>query len=174
LFHNQYDKSSFFEDVKFKDINDVLNQLLYDLCDKKIHKDEYMSNKNLEDLRFCMTSRKLLVVVDDVGSTETSYFKDTKSHCKSKVLVICQNWQILEDHVNEDGKVDMTLFNEEQGMELFISHAFGNANIITNDFLDLSKEIVKACCGLLLSLEVMGGFLCTKHKLELRKVSPHL
>jgi hypothetical protein len=28
-----------------------------------------MSNKDLEDLRFCMTS-KLLVVVDDVGSTK--------------------------------------------------------------------------------------------------------
>jgi len=60
--------------------------------------------------------------------------------------------------VNEDGKVDMTLFNEEQGMEIFISHAFGNARIITNDFLDLSKEIVKACGGLPLGLEVMGGF----------------
>jgi hypothetical protein len=45
-----------------------------------------MSNKDLEDLRFCMTSRKLLAVVDDVGSTKnlevfaTSCFKDTKSH----------------------------------------------------------------------------------------------
>jgi hypothetical protein len=29
-----------------------------------------MNNKNLEDLRFCMTSKKLLVVVDDVGSME--------------------------------------------------------------------------------------------------------
>jgi len=29
-----------------------------------------MNNKNLEDLRSCMTSRKLLVVVDDVGSME--------------------------------------------------------------------------------------------------------
>jgi hypothetical protein len=75
--------------------------------------------------------------------------------------------------VNEDGKVDMTLFNEEQRMELFISHAFGNARIITNDFLDLSKEIVKAFGGLPLSLEVMGGFLRTKHKLELWKVSSH-
>jgi len=72
-------------------------------------------------------------------------------------------------NLGRDGKVDMTSLNEEQGMELFISHAFGNANIITNDFLDLSKEIVKACGGLPLSLEVMGGFLCTKHNLELWK-----
>jgi ABC-type glutathione transport system ATPase component len=33
LFHNQYDKSSFLEDVKSKDnINDVIKQLLYDFC----------------------------------------------------------------------------------------------------------------------------------------------
>jgi hypothetical protein len=69
--------------------------------------------------------------------------------------------------VNEDGKVDMILFNEERGMELFISHAFGNASITINDFFNLYKEIVKACGGLFLSLEVMGGFLRTKHKLEL-------
>jgi hypothetical protein len=40
------------------------------LCDKKLHKDEYMSNKDLEDLRFCMTSKKFLVVVDGVSSIE--------------------------------------------------------------------------------------------------------
>ncbi len=69
--------------------------------------------------------------------------------------------------MNEDGKVDMILLNEERGMELFISHAFGNASIITNDFFKLYKKIVKARGGLLLSLEVMGGLLRTKHKLEL-------
>ncbi len=41
LFHNQYDKSSFLEDVKSKDnINDVIKQLLHDLCGKSLCKDE--------------------------------------------------------------------------------------------------------------------------------------
>jgi ABC-type Mn2+/Zn2+ transport system ATPase subunit len=40
LFHNQYEKSSFLEDVKSKDINDVKKKLLQDLCDRKLHKDE--------------------------------------------------------------------------------------------------------------------------------------
>jgi len=33
LFHNEYDKSSFLEDMKSKDnINNVIKQLLHDLC----------------------------------------------------------------------------------------------------------------------------------------------
>ncbi len=40
LFHNQYEKSSFFEDVKSKDINNVKEKLLQDLCDKKLCKDD--------------------------------------------------------------------------------------------------------------------------------------
>jgi hypothetical protein len=40
FFHNQYEKSSFFEDVKSKDINNVKEKLLQDLCDKKLCKDD--------------------------------------------------------------------------------------------------------------------------------------
>jgi len=40
LFHNQYEKSSFLEDVKSKDINDVKKKLLQDLFDRKLRKDE--------------------------------------------------------------------------------------------------------------------------------------
>jgi len=49
LFHNQYDKSSFLEDVNSKDnIKDDVKQLLHDLCGKRLCKDE---NVNKEDLR---------------------------------------------------------------------------------------------------------------------------
>jgi hypothetical protein len=40
LFHNQYEKISFFEDVKSKDINNVKEKLLQYLCDKKLCKDD--------------------------------------------------------------------------------------------------------------------------------------
>jgi ABC-type glutathione transport system ATPase component len=51
LFHNQYDKSSFLEDVKSKDINDVKKQLLYDLCDKALCKDEGMNKEDLDQIK---------------------------------------------------------------------------------------------------------------------------
>jgi ABC-type phosphate/phosphonate transport system ATPase subunit len=43
LFHNQYDKFSFLEDVKSKDINNVKKQLLHDLCDKALCKDKNLN-----------------------------------------------------------------------------------------------------------------------------------
>jgi ABC-type dipeptide/oligopeptide/nickel transport system ATPase component len=52
LFHNQYDKSSFLEDVKSKDnINDVIKQLLHDLCGKMLCKDENVNQEDLDQIR---------------------------------------------------------------------------------------------------------------------------
>jgi uridine kinase len=62
LFHNQYDKSSFLEDVKSKDIKNVKKQLLHDLCDKALCKDEDLEKKDLDQIKECMISKKVLVV----------------------------------------------------------------------------------------------------------------
>jgi ABC-type glutathione transport system ATPase component len=51
LFHDQYDKSSFLENVKSKDINDVIKQLLHDLCGKRLCKDENVNEKDLDKIR---------------------------------------------------------------------------------------------------------------------------
>jgi ABC-type multidrug transport system ATPase subunit len=46
MFHNQYEKSSFLEDVKSKHIKDVKKKLLQDLWDRKLYEyedvDEYL------------------------------------------------------------------------------------------------------------------------------------
>jgi len=175
LFHNQYDKSSFLENVKSKDINDVIKQLLHDLCGKRLCKDENVNEKDLEKIRQCMISKKVLVVVDDVGKVEnfTSLqflidkgAKNTTS--KSKVFVNDRNWQILKSHVSEDGKVIMKPLEEEQAKELFMFHAFGNANLdLTKDFKDICMKIIKACGGLPLSLKVLGSFLSNTKELEM-------
>jgi len=54
LFHNQYDKSCFLEHVKSKDINDVKKQLLHDLCDRKLHNDEDVNKKNIDEIKQCL------------------------------------------------------------------------------------------------------------------------
>ncbi len=176
LFHNQYDKSSFLEDVKSKDnINDVIKQLLHDLCGKRLCKDENVNQEDLDQIKQCMISEKVLVVVDDVGKAENltslPLFIDKvakNATSKSKVLVNCQNWQILKSHVSEDGKVVMKSLEEEQARELFMFHAFGNANHVpTKDFKYICMKIIKACGGLPLSLKVLGSFLCNTNELEI-------
>jgi energy-coupling factor transporter ATP-binding protein EcfA2 len=176
LFHNQYDKSSFLEDVNSKNnINDDIKQLLHDLCGKRYCKDENVNQEDLDKIRQCMIREKVLVVVDDVGnannltSLQLLISKDTKNaNSKSRVLVNCRNWQSLKSHVSEDGKVVMKYLNEEQARELFMFHAFGNANHVpTKDYQDTCMKIIKACGGLPLSLKVIGSFLCNTEELEI-------
>jgi len=177
LFHNQYDKSSFLEDVKSKDINNVIKQLLHDLCDKTLCKDEDLNKEDLDQIKKCMISKKVLVVVDDVGKTENLEVllqllidKDaTNVDCKSKILINCQNWQILKYHVRESARMDMACLEEEQARELFMFHTFKHANHVTNDLKNISMEIIKACGGLPLSLEILGCYLCDICDLEIWK-----
>jgi energy-coupling factor transporter ATP-binding protein EcfA2 len=176
LFHDQYDKSSFLEDVKSKDnINDVIKQLLHDLCGKRLCKDENVNQKDLDQIRQCMISKKVLVVVDNVGKVENltslqlPIDKGAKNATfKSKVLVNCRNWQILKSHVSEDGKVVMKSLEEEQARKLFMFHAFGNANHVpTEDIKDICMKVIKACGGLPLNLKILGSFLYNTRELEI-------
>ncbi len=172
LFHNQYDKSSFLEDVNSKDNIDVIKQLLHDLCGK--NKDENVNKEDLDKIRQCMISKKMLVVVDNVGKaknlTSLPIIVDKaarNSTSKSRVLVNCRNWQSLKSHVNEAGKVVMEPLEEEQAKELFMFHAFKDGNhVSTKDFNDICMKIIKACGGLPLSLEVLGSFLCNTKESE--------
>jgi hypothetical protein len=125
-----------------------------------------------------MISKKVLVVVDDVGKRENLepllqllIDKDvTNVDYKSKILVNCRNWQILKYHVKESAKMDMALLEEEQARELFMFHAFKHANHVTNDIENISMEIIKTCGGLPLSLEVLGFYLRDISILEIWKM----
>jgi len=179
LFHNQYEKSSFLEDVKLKNINDVKKKLLQDLCDRKLHKDENV-DEYLDEINQCMISKKVLVVVDDVGKMEDlgdlQLLIDKHAitiDYKSKVLVNCRNWQLLKNHVRESAKVDMAFLDDEQAKELFMFHAFKHANHVTNDLENISMEIIKACEGLPLSLEILGCYLRDIRDLKIWKGALH-
>jgi ABC-type dipeptide/oligopeptide/nickel transport system ATPase subunit len=179
LFHNQYEKYSFLEDVKSKHVKDVQKKLLQDLCDRKLHEHEDV-DQYLHEIKQCMITKKVLVVVDDVdmtnnlGALQLHIHKHvTNVDCKSKVLVNCRNWQILKNHVRESAKVNMAFLEEEHARELFMLHAFKHANRVTNDFKSISMEIIKACGGLPLSLEILGCYLCDIYDLEIWKNALH-
>jgi len=62
----------------------------------------------------------------------------------------------------------MKSLEEEQARELFMFHAFGNANHVpTKDLKYICMKIIKACGGLLLSLKILGSFLCNTKELEI-------
>jgi adenylate kinase family enzyme len=169
LIYKQYDKCSYLEDVKSKHLRDVQKQLLRDLCDK----DKDVNDDDLNNIKRFTTSKKVLVVIDDVGTTENLValhdllVNGEKEKNKSKLIVTCRNWQILENHVNEVGKVDVNLLEERQAKKLFMFHAYGVEKKMKPNFNVITNEIVKACGGLPLSIEVMGRFLNTKHCLQI-------
>jgi len=165
--------------VKPKHIKDVQKKLLQDLCDRKLHEHEDV-DQYLDEIKRCMKTKKVLVVVDDVGMTNNLgalqlhiHKHATNVDCKSKVLVNCRNWQELKNYVKESAKVDMALLEEEQARELFMFHAFKHANHVTNDFKSISMEIINACRGIPLSLEILGCYLCDIHDLEIWKNALH-
>jgi ABC-type glutathione transport system ATPase component len=58
LFYNQYEKSSFWEDVKLKDINDVKKKFYQIYLIKKLHKHEEV-NEYLDQIKHSCYQRKL-------------------------------------------------------------------------------------------------------------------
>jgi len=144
LFHN------FLEHVKSKDINEVKKQPLHDLCDRKLCNDEDVNKEDIDEIKQCLISKKILVVVDDVGKVDNLEALQllidndvTSVNCKSKVLVNCRNWKILKYHVSELVKRAMRLLEEEQTRKLLMFHAFKHANHRINDFENISMEIIK-------------------------------
>jgi hypothetical protein len=145
------------------------------LCDRKLCKDEDV-DEYFDQMNQCIISKKVLVVADDVDMEENLRALQlpidkhaTNVDYKSKVFVNSQNWQILKNHVRKSAKVDMALLEEQQARELFMFHAFKHPNHMTNDFENIFMEIIKACGGLLLSLEILGCYLCDICDLEIWK-----
>jgi hypothetical protein len=62
----------------------------------------------------------------------------------------------------------MKSFEEDQARELFMFHAFSNANHVPiKDFKNICMKIIKACGGFPLSLKVLSFFLCNIKELEI-------
>jgi hypothetical protein len=82
--------------------------------------------------------------------------------------VTCRNWGVLEGHLDPNGRFEMPYLNKKQATKLFLSHAFHNTKQVEKGFENIVEEIVEACVGLPLSLEVMGGFLHKKQSYDMQ------
>jgi hypothetical protein len=64
----------------------------------------------------------------------------------------------------------MKSLEEEQARELFMFHAFDNANHVpTKDFKNICMKIINACGRLPLCLKVLGSFFFGTKELEIWK-----
>jgi energy-coupling factor transporter ATP-binding protein EcfA2 len=161
--HADFKKSCFLENVKKNDIVKVRKKLIMDLCDLKL----WDPTTYLTYFKNCWTEMKVLVVMDDVEETqiiellgkEIGGIKRTENG--SRLIMTGRNWKDFENIIPKDGKFGMEELNDKQAMELFSWRAFGQS-IPPHDFASITNEVVHACQGLPLSLEVTGSWLCTK------------
>jgi hypothetical protein len=161
--HADFKKSSFLENVKETDIVEVKKKIIMDLCGLEL-KDP---KKFLKYFKECWTKMKVLVVIDDVRYTQIiELFGENidgmkRSENGSRIIMTGQNWKDFQNVTPNDGKFEMDLLNDKQAMELFSWKAFKQSTP-PSDFASITNEVVDACQGLPLSLEVMGSWLSTK------------
>ncbi len=163
--HDDFKKSSFLENVKKKDIVEVQKQLIMDLCGK------WDPTRYFINLKNCWTEMKVLVIIDDVEETQIVELLGTnidgikRSENGSRIIMTGRNWKDFENVISNDGKLGMEGLNDKQAMELFSWKAFEQSKP-PRDFASITNEVVRACQGLPLSLEVTGSWLCTKKNAE--------
>jgi hypothetical protein len=165
--HADFKKSSFLENVKKSDIVEVQKKLIMDLCDLKL----WDHTTYLTYFKQCWIEMKILVIIDDVEETQIIELlgKDIggikRSENGSRLITTGRNWNDFENVIPKDGKFGMEELNDTQAMELFSWKAFG-LSIPPHDFASITNDVVHACRGLPLSLEVTSSWLCTKKNVE--------
>jgi hypothetical protein len=161
--HADFKKSSFLENVKENNIVEVKKKIIMDLCDSKLE-DPTTYLRRFEE---CWTEMKVLVVIDDVKETQIIELLGEdidgikRSENGSRLIMIGRNWKDFQNVILKDGKFEMDGLNEQQAMELFSWKAFRQPTP-PHDFASITNEVVDACQGLPLSLEVTGSWLFTK------------
>jgi hypothetical protein len=152
--HADFKKSSFLENVKANDVVAVQKKLIMDLCGLKLQD----PTTYLTCLKKCWTKMKVLIIIELLGEDMDGI---RRSENGSRVIMAGRNWRDFESVVREDGKLEMELFNKKQTMELFSLKAF-QGSVSPHDVASIANEVVDACHGLTLSLEVMGVWFSTQ------------
>ncbi|RDX79530.1 TMV resistance protein N, partial [Mucuna pruriens] len=114
-----------------------------------------------------LRGKSTLIVLDDVSKFEQ--LNVLCGNCKwissgSVLIVTCRDIRLL-NLVKVDYIYKVEEMNENESLELFSWHAFREASP-TQDFIELSRNVVAYCGGLPLALEVLGSYLHKRTKQE--------
>ncbi|KAI5356047.1 hypothetical protein L3X38_008942 [Prunus dulcis] len=107
--------------------------------------------------------KRALVIIDDVDEVQKLKAIARKRDWfgpGSRIIITTRDKHLLEQ-IGVDGTYMAQEMDEKEALELFGRHAFksGYAN---QEYLDLSKRVIRYCQGLPLALEVVGSFLINR------------
>ena len=157
-----FEAMSILFDVKKKNIADCQQQLLKDIA--KVDECPRDKEAGIALLMKFLPEKRVLIILDDVGNDSVGALipEELKLHPGSKIILTSCDWGTLENHVVE--KLDMEHLSSLEAVEVFCLHAFRQPTCPVEDLHDVTNDIVAACDGLLLSLEVVGSFLSKKRE----------
>ncbi|GAU43796.1 hypothetical protein TSUD_285480 [Trifolium subterraneum] len=145
---------------------DLQEQILFDINKEMTTKIQNIElGKNILKERLCR--KKVLVVLDDVNT-----FDQLNALCGSRkwfgsgsrIIITTRDMRILSRNpVNRVFK--MRHMDENESIELFSWHAFKQATP-TEDFAEISRNVVEYSGGLPLALEVLGSYLFKRRVTE--------
>ncbi|XP_059665561.1 disease resistance protein RUN1-like isoform X2 [Cornus florida] len=162
--YNQFESCCFLSNVK--EVSEqhgltYLQQLLLNdiLTEEnlKIRNVDFGINMMKKRLRY----KKVLVVLDDVDSLkqlESLVGGNDWFGSGSRIIVTTRNERLLVEHKVDHEMFRVELLNDDEALELFSWYAFTN-NHPLEDYVELSRHVIKYAQGLPLALQVLGSFL---------------
>ncbi|GLJ09002.1 hypothetical protein SUGI_0099880 [Cryptomeria japonica] len=140
------------------------NRMLKDVSQVRVEVNHIDQGKYL--LQECLRGKRVLLLLDDIQSVEQlealgGNFTDFGAG--SRLLITSQNQQILRV-ANIDEMYEVRRLPQEHAMELFKFHAFPNSSCTDPELLTLSINIVNACDGHPLALQLFGKTLFGQDK----------
>ncbi|XP_020410604.1 TMV resistance protein N isoform X2 [Prunus persica] len=111
--------------------------------------------------------KRALVIIDDVDEVQKLKAIARKRDWfgpGSRIIITTRDKHLLEQ-IGVDGTYMVEEMDEKEALELFGWHAF-ESGYPNQEYLDLSKRVIRYCRGLPLALEVVGSFLIKRSTVE--------
>ncbi|KAL3746815.1 hypothetical protein ACJRO7_015713 [Eucalyptus globulus] len=164
--------SSFLENVQEKmstedGIVKLQKKLLSDIVDFRFAGGVQDVEEGMERIGAVLSSKKVLVVLDDVDNKEhiKKLIGNNSLHSGSRIIITTRNMTIMQVEGLEGEIVSYEMLKMDTGLalQLFCRHAFGR-DFPSDDYHGLSNKIVSSTGGLPLAIKVIGALLNGKNK----------
>ncbi|CAL8107931.1 unnamed protein product [Prunus armeniaca] len=135
-------------------------QLLNDILKSKGPKKVDSVPKGIEMIRKRLPCKRALVIIDDADDLhQLEAIAGARDWFGpgSRIVITTRNKHLLEQ-VGVDSTCIAEKMDEEEALEFFSWHAF-KRGYPNQEYLDLSKRVIRYCQGLPLALRVVGSFL---------------
>ncbi|KAF5468956.1 hypothetical protein F2P56_013064 [Juglans regia] len=131
--------------------------LLSEILGKKL--DIYDADRGVNVIRERFRSKRVLLVLDDVD--ELDQLKKLAGDrawfgLGSRIIVTTRDQQVLKFFEDDDSKYELKLWDDNEALQLFSLHAFKKDEPL-DEYVELSKRVIKYAQGLPLALTVLGS-----------------